>query len=122
MIDEWSPEWHYIKDNDYPPYGCEVLVQLEGDDTNLIAFWRDDAQWWDNCITGWVPREGADGGKWGAGRWSYLPSSLYAPNNICNAYIVGTDGPHCLGTKEIESCSCEGIPRNCNFYEYMRKR
>ena len=119
---EWQPEWHYIDEGDYPPFYRDVLVQLNNNDTNIIAYWRDDAQWWDNPITGWVPHEGADGNPWSAGRWSFLPMSLYAPNNKCDAYIEGKDGGRCFGTKEIDPCSCEGIPRYCDFYEYMRKR
>lgn len=42
----------------------------------------------------------------------------------CSGYIHSYyDGkPHCLGTKEIEECSCDGDMRKCDFYEELKIR
>lgn len=46
---------------------------------------------------------------------------------ICDCYRVdervnGQKIPYCFGTKELDSCSCEGDKRKCDFYENVRAR
>ena len=42
----------------------------------------------------------------------------------CSGYVHNYyDGqPHCMGTKEIEECSCGGDMRKCNFYPELRNK
>ena len=45
----------------------------------------------------------------------------------CNCYerytdFLGKSFGRCLGTKEIEICSCEGNESKCNFYPERRKK
>jgi len=39
----------------------------------------------------------------------------------CECYHVEYGKSVCWGTKEREVCNCEGIKRNCNFYEEVRR-
>lgn len=48
-------EWITVKER-LPAEDEEVLISAEedGERTAFVAFWRQDAKWWDNCYTGWV--------------------------------------------------------------------
>ena len=40
---------------------------------------------------------------------------------VCNEYIE-KDEPYCMGTRELESCSCDGDRSKCNFYMRRDKK
>lgn len=44
---------------------------------------------------------------------------------VCNCYMrdgyVDGDGPRCMGTKEVEHCSCGGDKTRCDFYQYGKE-
>lgn len=40
----------------------------------------------------------------------------------CSAYVVEFDRNVCYGTKEKETCTCDGDVRRCNFYPELRKQ
>jgi hypothetical protein len=102
---EWQPEWHYIDEGDIPSkVYLPILFETENDEI-FLAYWGDKYQNPHKII-----------------RWTYLPDSLYNRHQKCNCYITKNNKTYCLGTKEIDPCSCEGIPRYCDFYDYMRKR
>ena len=31
---------------------------------------------------------------------------------------IEVDKPYCMGTRELESCNCDGDRSKCNFYKY----
>lgn len=35
----------------------------------------------------------------------------------CEHYTIANGNPICLGTREMDSCSCEGNRNKCNFYK-----
>lgn len=55
-------------------------------------------------------------------KWAYTPDELYEETNfsICKCYRpkMYNDGyDRCIGTKEIDVCSCSGDKRKCDFYD-----
>lgn len=34
---------------------------------------------------------------------------------------IEVDKPYCMGTRELESCNCDGDKSKCNFYKYKEK-
>lgn len=42
--------------------------------------------------------------------------------NKCDAYTIYFGEARCLGTKEVEPCSCHGNEADCNFYPEKRKQ
>lgn len=35
---------------------------------------------------------------------------------------IEKDEPYCMGTRELESCNCDGDRSKCNFYKYMNRK
>ena len=35
---------------------------------------------------------------------------------------IEKDEPYCIGTRELESCNCDGDRNKCNFYKYVDKK
>ena len=52
-------------------------------------------------------------------------TSPYNNLEVCNCYMrdgyVDGDGPRCMGTKEVEHCSCGGDKTRCDFYQYGKE-
>ena len=89
-----------------------------------IAYWRDDANEWDNMTYGWLPRVYDDEGAYPIDviAWAYIPDELLDEFNFehCKCYkpnYYGDNKNRCFGTKEIEICSCGGNRLRCNFYD-----
>lgn len=129
MTLDWFPEWHYIEEDDYPDENfIPLLIEVCHSDTDdngelMIAYWRSDSKWWESSYCGWLPKQTTSKDKIIVKRWSRLPASLYNLSSRCNSYVEKKDGTgRCLGTKEIDACKCGGIPRYCDFYDYMRRR
>ena len=40
---------------------------------------------------------------------------------LCDSYTTYYGESRCLGTKEVETCSCEGDESKCDFYPEKRK-
>lgn len=40
---------------------------------------------------------------------------------VCDSYTTYYGESRCLGTKEVETCSCEGDKSKCDFYPEKRK-
>ena len=40
---------------------------------------------------------------------------------VCDSYTTYYGESRCLGTKEVETCSCEGDESKCDFYPEKRK-
>lgn len=40
---------------------------------------------------------------------------------VCDSYTTYSSESRCLGTKEVETCSCDGDESKCNFYPEKRK-
>ena len=40
---------------------------------------------------------------------------------VCDSYTTYSGESRCLGTKEIETCSCGGDKSKCDFYLEKRK-
>ena len=40
---------------------------------------------------------------------------------VCDSYTTYSDESRCLGTKEVETCSCGGDESKCDFYPEKRK-
>ena len=40
---------------------------------------------------------------------------------VCDSYTTYSGESRCLGTKEVETCSCEGDESKCDFYPEKRK-
>ena len=40
---------------------------------------------------------------------------------VCDSYITYSGESRCLGTKEVETCSCGGDESKCDFYPEKRK-
>lgn len=43
-------------------------------------------------------------------------AKMISEDKTCDCYRDGT----CIGTKEIDSCSCGGVKSKCDFYEHVR--
>ena len=41
---------------------------------------------------------------------------------VCDSYTTYCGESRCLGTKEVETCSCGGDKSNCDFYPEKRKK
>ena len=101
--------WHYDP-NDKPitEDKCFILI----DDSINIAYWRKDAQAWDNIHYGWLPEQWQNQVR----GWAYIPDLIMNyTSSKCGCYI-DQDGGRCLGTKEIDVCGCKGNRSNCTFY------
>ena len=40
---------------------------------------------------------------------------------VCDSYTTYSGESRCLGTKEVETCSCDGDESKCDFYPEKRK-
>lgn len=40
---------------------------------------------------------------------------------VCDSYTTYSSESRCLGTKEVETCSCGGVESKCDFYPEKRK-
>ena len=41
---------------------------------------------------------------------------------VCDSYTTHSGESRCLGTKEVETCSCGGDESKCDFYPEKRKK
>lgn len=52
-------------------------------------------------------------------------TSPYNNLEVCNCYMrdgyIDGDGPRCMGTKEVDHCSCGGDKTRCDFYQYGKE-
>ena len=58
-------------------------------------------------------------GQVGNDTYKYCPhcgAKMISEGKTCDCYRDGT----CIGTKEIDSCSCGGVKSKCDFYEHVR--
>ena len=58
-------------------------------------------------------------GQVGDDTYKYCPhcgAKMISEGKTCDCYRDGT----CIGTKEIDSCSCGGVKSKCDFYEHVR--
>ena len=70
-----------------------------------------------------------------ARKWRFDVKRIDIQKERCHRYveqeeIIGWNGPHaeitrtlgrCMGTRELDACSCEGNTCKCDFYESVRK-
>jgi len=40
----------------------------------------------------------------------------YVNNNMCSSFLITNTKTRCLGTKNIEECTCNNDKTKCNFY------
>lgn len=53
--------------------------------------------------------------------WCGMPMENF-DDRRCDSYHIENGQPVCWGTKEKDSCSCNGFKKKCNFYEEVRRR
>lgn len=122
-MDNRFPEWHYLEEGDYPPDNLFVPLIIQDEEGYCyLRYW--DGKWWDHPNIGWLPHYGGAEGtdEIVIKRWTFLPTSFYETNNKCDCFFIRDGEGHCFGTKELDVCSCEGITKLCDFYDYMRRR
>ena len=112
-------EWKYPKIDGYPKkLGVPCFIDVHR--SIQIAYWRDDANEWDNPVYGWLPRIYDDEGEYAPEvvRWAYVPDGMFDEYIPCSAYQPNyyIKGDACFGTKEREPCGCGGDKSKCDFY------
>ena len=69
-------EWHSPKE--VPTLERQCFIEVGN--TFQLAYWRDDAQAWDNMTYGWLPKVYDDSGgiyEQEVRRWAYVPEDLF---------------------------------------------
>ena len=114
--------WKDMKTDGPPKPGKQCFIRVLN--SVQLAYWRDDAKAWDNPVYGWLPYVYDDEARYHAEvtAWAYVPDGLFLDQVVlCSAYkpnLYGDDRDFCFGVKEIDTCTCKGNQKFCNFYPY----
>lgn len=114
--------WKDMKTDGPPKPGKQCFIRVLN--SVQLAYWWDDAKAWDNPVYGWLPYVYDDEGICHAEvtSWAYVPDGLFLDQVVlCSAYkpnLYGDDRDFCFGVKEIDTCTCKGNQKFCNFYSY----
>lgn len=52
---------------------------------------------------------------------NYYEQGVYFGRYGVRKKYIEKDEPYCMGTRELESCNCDGYRSKCNFYKDIRR-
>ena len=107
-------KWYKVNEK-MPPAHIPVFVEVGN--SYQIMTWREEDHDWENKLFGWLSGHVDVAVK----RWAYLPMEMYGKFKSCPYYACTAGGGRCMGTNEIDACSCRGMKILCDFYEDIRE-